>query len=66
MKLMYPDTQEVVIMSQWKRVLFTLLMIPVTIVFIPVLLFVVFLGWLAMGYERNVAEKELANASAED
>ena len=52
-------------MPQWKRVLFTLLMIPVTIIFIPILLFVVVLGWLAMGYEREMAE-ELADASAED
>ena len=65
MNLYYPNTQEVVVMPQWKRVLFTLLMIPVTIIFIPILLFVVVLGWLAMGYEREMAE-ELADASAED
>ena len=48
MKLYYPNTQEVVVMPKFMRLLYSILLIPIVIIALPLLLITVLVGWLAL------------------
>ena len=48
MKSLYPDTQEVVVMPKFTRMLYSILLIPIVIIALPLLLITVLVGWFAL------------------